>query len=218
MAKTTPLTNTEVKQSKAKDKVYKLADGHGLQLRVRPNGSKTWLLDFIDPYTRKRTSMSFGPYPAISLAEARKSRMSAKELLAKGLNPKVERDTEQRQKDEANDNTFHRIATQWFEVKKTAVSEKYAKDIWSSLELHIFPSLGKVPINKLTAPITIDVLKPIAAKGTLETIKRLCQRINEVMVFATNTGLIDHNPLAAIKKAFATPKSEKQVLKSSRVV
>jgi hypothetical protein len=47
MAKTTPLTNTEVKQAKPKDKVYKLADGAGLQLRVRPNGAKTWLLDDI---------------------------------------------------------------------------------------------------------------------------------------------------------------------------
>lgn len=68
MAKTTPLTNTEVKQAKPKDKVYKLADGDGdgLQLRVKPNGAKTWLLDFINPYARKRTSMSFGPYPAVS--------------------------------------------------------------------------------------------------------------------------------------------------------
>lgn len=55
MAKTPPLTNTEVKQAKPKDKLYKLADGDGLQLRSKPNGTKTWLLDFINPYTRKRT-------------------------------------------------------------------------------------------------------------------------------------------------------------------
>ncbi len=59
--------------------------------------------------------MSFGPYPAISLADARKLKLSARELLAKGLNPKEERDTQQRLADEANDNTLQHIAKQWFE-------------------------------------------------------------------------------------------------------
>jgi integrase len=206
MAKTNPLTNTEVKQAKPRDKVFKLADGDGLQLRVKPNGAKTWLLDFINPYTRKRTSMSFGPYPAVSLAEARKLRMSAKELLAKGLNPKDERDTQQRLTDDENDNTLEHIAGKWFEVKKTKVSENYAIDTWRSIELHLFPYLGKVPINKLTAPKVIDVIRPLSAKGTLETVRRLCQRINEIMVFAVNTGLVSDNPLAAINKAFEVPK------------
>jgi integrase len=206
MAKTNPLTNTEVKQAKPRDKVYKLADGDGLQLRVKPNGAKTWLLDFINPYTRKRTSISFGPYPAVSLAEARKLRMAAKELLAKGLNPKDERDTQQRLTDEENDNTLEHIAGKWFEVKKTKVSENYAIDTWRSIELHLFPSLGKVPINKLTAPKVIDVIRPLSAKGTLETVRRLCQRINEIMVFAVNTGLVSDNPLSAINKAFEVPK------------
>ena len=49
---TKPLTNTEVKQAKSKDKVYTLSDGGGLQLRVKPNGSKLWLLDYLRPYTR----------------------------------------------------------------------------------------------------------------------------------------------------------------------
>ena len=41
--RTKPLTNTEVKQAKPKDKIYKLSDGNGLQLRIMPNGSKQWL-------------------------------------------------------------------------------------------------------------------------------------------------------------------------------
>ncbi|RLA51506.1 MAG: integrase, partial [Gammaproteobacteria bacterium] len=50
-----------------------------------------------------------------------------------------------------------------------------------------------------------DTLKPVAAKGSLETIKRLCQRLNEVMIYAVNTGLIESNPLAGINKAFQRP-------------
>jgi hypothetical protein len=69
---TKPLTNTEVKQAKPREKVYTLSDGGGLQLRIKPNGSKLWLLDYKRPYTKKRTSLSFGSYPELSLAEARK--------------------------------------------------------------------------------------------------------------------------------------------------
>ena len=84
--------------------------------------------------------MSFGLYPAISLSEARKLRQSARELLAKGLNPKHEKDLKSQLEDEANSNTLQCIALKWFEVKKTKVSENYAVDIWRSLELHLFPN------------------------------------------------------------------------------
>jgi len=208
MAKTSPLTNTEVKQAKPRDKVYKLSDGDGLQLRVRPNGAKAWLLDFIDPYTKKRKSMSFGSFPEISLAEARKLRLSAKELLAKGLNPIDERDTEQRLSNEANNNTLLNIAGHWLNVEKSSMSDAHAEDKWRSLEIHIFPSLGNVPINKLTAPKVIEVIRPVSAKGSLVTVSRLCQRMNSIMIFAVNTGLLADNPLAGIRKAFEVPKKK----------
>ncbi|MFT5760483.1 MAG: hypothetical protein ACI9LM_005270 [Alteromonadaceae bacterium] len=61
MAKlTNPLTNTEVKQAKPKDKLYKLSDGGGLLLRVKPTTSKSWLFDYFKPITKKRSSMHFG--------------------------------------------------------------------------------------------------------------------------------------------------------------
>jgi integrase len=208
MARVSPLTNTEVKQAKPKDKVYLLADGGGLQFRVKPNGSKLWQLRYTNPYTKKPALMGFGAYPAISLADARKLRESARELLAKGLNPKDERDEQKLQTDLANNNTFKHIAERWFEVKKTTVSADYALDVWRSVDLHLFPVLGNVPLHKLTAPKVIDVIRPIAAKGSLETVRRLCQRINEIMVFALNTGLVSDNPLIGINKAFEVPKKK----------
>ncbi|MGX6659435.1 phage integrase central domain-containing protein, partial [Vibrio cholerae] len=66
----------------------------------------------------------------------------------------------------------------------------YALDIWRSLELHIFPHISDKPVKAITAPEIIELLKPIEAKGSLETVKRLTQRLNEVMNFATNCGLI----------------------------
>ncbi|MEO1886936.1 MAG: integrase arm-type DNA-binding domain-containing protein, partial [Methyloprofundus sp.] len=206
MARTTkPLTNTEVKQAKPKEKIYTLSDGGGLQLRVKPNGSKLWLFDYLRPYTKKRTSLSFGSYPIVSLAEARTKRNDARELLAKDIDPKEHRDETSRLNDIAHNNTLEYIAKKWLEVKKSTVSDNHAADTWRSLELHIFPSLGKVPIHKITAIKTIDVIEPIAAKGSLETVKRLCQRLNEIMVYAVNTGIIPNNPLTGISKAFQIP-------------
>ncbi len=206
MARTTkPLTNTEVKNSKPREKEFNLVDGDGLALRVKPNGSKLWVFIFLRPYTKKRTSLSFGSYPTVSLAEARTKRNDARELLAKDIDPKEHRDETSRLNDIAHNNTLEYIAKKWLEVKKSTVSDNHAADTWRSLELHIFPSLGKVPIHKITAIKTIDVIEPIAAKGSLETVKRLCQRLNEIMVYAVNTGIIPNNPLTGISKAFQIP-------------
>jgi len=206
MARTTkPLTNTEVKQAKPKDKVYTLADGGGLQLRVKPNGSKLWLLDYRRPYTKKRTSLSLGSYPDVSIAEARKKRTEARELLAKEVDPQEHRDENKRLTETAHTNTLKHVAAQWLEVKKATISPDHATDSWRSLEIHIFPKLGKVPIHKITAVKTINTIKSLAEKGSLETVKRLCQRLNEIMIYAVNAGILNSNPLAGINKAFQHP-------------
>ncbi|EGG93315.1 Phage integrase [gamma proteobacterium IMCC1989] len=202
---TKPLTNTEVKQAKPKEKIYDLSDGGGLQLRVKPNGSKLWLLVYQRPFTKKRTSLSFGAYPALSIADARNKREAAKELLAKNIDPKEHRDEETRLNETAHQNTLEHIASQWLEAKKGAISENHALDTWRSLNNHIFPHIGKLPIHKITAINAIDAVKPIAAKGHLKTVKRLCQRLNEIMTHAVNTGLITANPLTGISKAFQSP-------------
>lgn len=206
MARTTkPLTNTEAKHAKPKEKVYTLSDGDGLQLRIKPNGTKLWLFDYHRPYTKKRTCLSFGAFPELSIAEARGKRKAARELLAQNIDPKEHREETDRLNETAHNNTFEHIAAKWLEVKKGAVSDAHAEDTWRSLELHIFPSLGKLPIHKINALKTIEAIQPIAAKGSLETVKRLCQRLNEVMVYAVNSGIIESNPLAGISKAFQNP-------------
>jgi integrase len=188
--------------------VYALSDGGGLQLRIKPNGSKLWILDYYTPFTKKRTNMSFGNYPSVSIADARKLRDQAKALLAKDINPKEHRDESKRTSEQAHKNTLHLVASNWLEIKKSKVSTSHAMDSWRSLERHIFPSLGKLPIHQITATKAIETIKPIAAKGSLETVKRLCQRLNEIMVHAVNTGLITNNPLGGIRSAFQSPEKQ----------
>ena len=175
---------------------------------MRASGAKPWLFNYSRPHTKKRANLSLGSYPDVTLADARKEAAQARELLTKDIDPQEHRaETIMSEKAEL-ENTFEYVAAKWMEVKRTQVTQDYGDDIWRSLENHLFKELGKRPIRKLKAPIVIEVLNPIAAKGNLETTKRLCQRVNEVMTYATNVGFIDANPLAGIKEALSSPKKK----------
>lgn len=84
---TKPLNNTEVKNAKATERATILYDGDGLELLVKPGGSKLWRFRYYKPFTRKRAMISFGAYPAVSLSEARQLREDARLLLSKDIDP-----------------------------------------------------------------------------------------------------------------------------------
>ncbi|EGR2424934.1 tyrosine-type recombinase/integrase [Vibrio cholerae] len=205
---TKQLSATEVKNAKAKEKEYYLVDGQGLKLRVLPSGSKQWLFNYYRPTNGKRANLNLGRFPDVSLVQARKASLNAKELIAQGIDPQDERKRQQQAHKEIHEHTFANVAKDWFAIKQHDVTPDHALDIWRSLELHIFPHISDKPVKAITAPEIIELLKPIEAKGSLETVKRLAQRLNEVMNFATNCGLIQANPLTGIKAAFKKPKKE----------
>jgi integrase len=202
------LSDRQLKTVKAKDKDYVLSDGDGLQLRVRSNGSMLWNFNYRDPITKNRINMGLGTYPELSLANARKKVVEARELLAQGIDPKVQRNIQIEAKRTETEQTFENVATAWFELKKDSVTPAYAEDIWRSLTLHVFPDLKTTPLSKITAPMIIELLRPIEAKGSLETVKRLSQRLNEIMTYGVNSGLIFANPLSGIRAVFKKPKKQ----------
>ncbi|EGG93314.1 Phage integrase [gamma proteobacterium IMCC1989] len=204
--KTQPLSSKQVQQAKAKEKEYNLADGGGLALRIKPNETKSWIFNYTKPYTKKRANISFGLFPDLSLANARRERDKYRELLAQDIDPKEYREQEAEKQREAIDNTLENIARRWLSVKKSKITSNYADDIWNSLQLHIFPHIGRHPIHKITARLAIQTVEPVAAKGSLETVKRLCQRLNEIMVYAVNNDILGSNTLSGISSTFQAPK------------
>lgn len=201
----TPLTDTQIRNAKPATKEYTLAHGNGMYLRIRTNGTKEWIMRYKKPYLGTRTAIQLGKYPALSLKEAQNIRDKYLGLLETNIDPLESRSTNNQNNASELQRTLILVSTQWFEVKKTHITPDYADDIWRSLEKHIFPMLGSKPISKINAPETIETIKPLAAKGSLETVKRLCQRLNEIMTFAVNSGFIHSNPLSGIKNAFAKP-------------
>lgn len=200
-----PLNDLQISKLKGQDKEYSKSDGYGLLLSIKPSGTKTWLFKYYKPLSKKRTNLSFGQYPATTLANARKKREEARELLSRDIDPKEFKDQQYSQQAQASQNTLEKVAGDWIILKRTKVTSNYADDIWRSLEKYIFPELGARAIHTLEAKVVINIIRPIAAKGALETVKRLCQRLNELMVFAVNTGVAHHNPLAGIRAAFESP-------------
>lgn len=206
--KTKPLTDTEIKAAKPQDKDYQLYDGDGLTLLIKSSGSKLWQFRYYRPYTKQRTKQSFGAYPAVTLSDARKLRTESRSLLAKDIDPQEYQKDQIRSSQEAKTNTFQLVAERWWEVKKSTVTEDYGNDIWRSLERDVFPAIGDISVTDIKAHILVQAIQPVQARGALETVRRLCQRINEVMIYAQNTGLIDAVPSINIGKAFEKPKKK----------
>ena len=202
---TRPLSDTEIKHAKPRAKIYSLADGKGLYLKVKPSGYKVWIFNFVRPFTKKRAAITLGEYPVLTLARARAKRNEYRQLLMDGIDPIEHECEKERLSTEKNRNTLGAVTNRWIQIKSSRVSESHAEDIYRSLELHILPKLGKLPIHKIRAKHVIEVLEPLAAKGSLETVKRLIQRLNEIMVYAVNTDLVAANCLSGVSKAFASP-------------
>src|SRR5579871_165341 len=79
------LSDAACRTAKPTAVISKLSDGRGLQLWVQPNGSKLWRLAY--RFGRKQKLLSLGPYPTVSLSDARDEREKAKKLLVKGIDP-----------------------------------------------------------------------------------------------------------------------------------
>ena len=202
------LSELKIKSAKPDEKDYVLFDGGGLQMRVRSNGSKLWNFNYRHPVTKKRINMGLGTFPEVSLAQARKGSIAAREILAQRIDPKEQRDAVLQAKQAETEHTFQNVATEWFELKKDAVTPAYAEDIWRSLTLHVFPDLATTQISAISAPQVINLLRPLETKGSLETVKRLSQRLNEIMTYGVNSGLIHANPLSGIRSVFKKPKKK----------
>ncbi|WP_105188491.1 integrase domain-containing protein [Pseudoalteromonas sp. T1lg48] len=205
---TVPLSDTKIRNAKPKSKEYNLADGGGLFVRVKPSGAKHWLFNYIKPYTKARTNISFGKYPELSLALARAKRDEARALLAEDIDPKTYYLDQEKQRASEIENTFCKFANTWYQLKKQKVKEETANKAFRRVEKHLFPSLGSCPIHNLTPKLLIQALEPVKARGNLETVKRLCRYVNEIMRLAIAEGTISTNYLVETTKLFPAPQSK----------
>lgn len=191
------LTATQVDAAKPQSKQYKLYDGGGLYLLVMPNGRKYWRMRY--KFKGKENTASFGIYgkhpPRVSLKAARDSRDEAYRLLDKGIDiNKGEVCT-----------TFESVARDWHRMVSPKWQPEHADKVLKSLDNDVFPKLGKIPVQMITARDILETVKLISRRGAHDVASRVLQRITRVLTYAVVTGLIDINPAAGLNEYVHKP-------------
>ena len=200
-----PLSDTAARQAKFTGKQQKLSDEKGLFLLITSSG-KYWRLKF--RFAGKEKVLALGVYPEVSLKEARAKREEARRQLADGIDPSLARKQSKVANRLASENSFEVIAREWHQSQLARWSPGHAKRVIESLEVDAFPDLGLVPVAELTAPIMLDALRKIEARGATETAGRVLQRISSVMRYAIQTGRVSYNPAQDLKGALRATKQE----------
>lgn len=194
------LTDTFVKNAKYSGKAAgdKHSDSGGLYLHIG-KGGKYWRMAY--RYGGKQKTLSFGVYPAVSLAQARKKRDAAKELLAQDVDPGMIRRAEKVATRTAAENTFEAVARELHAIKAPGWSPLYAARWLERMEKDLFPSVGRMPIGDVTAPILLSVLRRIESRGAHETAHTLRQTAGQVFRYGVQTGRCVRSPAADLHGA-----------------
>lgn len=200
-----PLTDLALRNAKPRDMPYKLFDGGGLHLLVNPSGSRIWRLAY--RFAGKPKQLSFGPYPTVSLADARQKREDAKKLLLDGQDPSTARKLEKVNAAIAKGNTFALLAAEYIErlERRGAAEGTLAKNRWL-LETLAGPALGSRPIGEITPVEVLSVLQRVERSGRYESARRLRSSIGSVFRFAIATLRAEHDPTSALRDALERPK------------
>ena len=187
-----PLTNLQIQNAKPKEKAYRLADSGGLYLEITPAGGKIWRYKY--RHLGKEKKLTIGPYPEISLADARERHFAARKQVVDGIDPSAKKQEKKEQSILEADTTFEKVAALWYERKRHGVSERYAGFMWSRLEKDILATLGSKPITSITSLQLIGALKAVEARGAHELARRLKQSCDEVFRYAVVHGYAPSNP------------------------
>jgi integrase len=203
------LNDAKLRAAKPREKAYKLTDAHQLYLFVTTTGSKLWRMDYT--FDGKRKCLSIGPYPLVSLIEAREKRDDARKLLAEGKDPSVAKKLRIKANIESARMTFERVAREWHDANKPQWAKVHAAEVIRTLERDVFPRIGSLPIRDLTPPKVLEVLRAIEDRSAIETAKRIRQRISTIYAYAIASGLADSDPAERVGAALKPlPKKGRQ--------
>lgn len=198
------LTDTAIRSAKPKDKPYKLGDSGGLFLLVQPSGGKLWRLKY--RVAGKEQKLSLGTYPEISLKDARERRDEARQQLARGADPAVEKRREQLRAQMSADNTFELVAREYMDKRKR---EGWAAATAGKSEYllgQLAPSIGRLPIAEIGPTDILPGLRKIEAKGKLETARRALQFASNVFRYGVATARLKSDPTRDLRGALVAPR------------
>lgn len=190
------LTDTKARHIKPNDKP--ISHGGVTGLTLHPSSTKgrgKWVLRYVSPVTQKRRNAGLGSYPEVGIAEAAKLAQTMREQLSAGDDPLELKKAE-----------TTKIVIPTFEEAARKVhtellpgwrNKKHARQWISTLEQHVFPAMGTVPLDAITPANVADVLRP-SWMTIPETAGRVKQRIHKVMQWAWAHGFCSANPVDVV--------------------
>lgn len=199
---TTPLSDTEIKKSKIKDKTYKLSDGQGLYLVVKDNGTKFFRYDYT--FQNKRKSMSFGTYPDLSLKEARVKREETKKLLLEEIDPVEYKNNNI----PTLSSTFKAIAENWLDKMQSGWKPITHQKSKVRLEQHAYPFIGHMNIKDITRLDILKIIDHMQKQDIYELTSRVLNNIERIYKYAVTYGLVEHNIIADLDKRSVLKRKE----------
>ena len=212
MARSTlPLTATQIKTSKSKEKDYKLFDGGGLFLLVAKTGGKRWRFKY--RFNNKEKVIALGTYPSLSLKDARAKREEYKSLIANDIDPneqKKQKKEEILKVEKKKENTFYKVSQEWHENYQTEVSENYHIKLGRALENYVYKYMKDKPIEDVTRLDLIEILKILKERDLQDTASRVLMIINKIYKYAVTLEYVPHNIVADIEQKNILGKREKK--------
>jgi integrase len=192
-----PLTDVSARNAQPGARPLKLFDGSGLYLLVSPTGAKGWRFKY--RHGGREKLLSFGPYPEVSLKNAREQRDAARRLVAAGTDP-----SEQRREQRATSaSTFELVAREWLQLQQRSLAKRTFIKKVGRLEDFVFPWLGSTPIAQIRPPQLLAVLKRIEARNLNETAHRVRSECGAVFRYAVATGRAERDITPDLRGALA---------------
>jgi integrase len=192
---TDTLTDARCKSAKPGDKPRKLFDGGGLYLWISTTGAKAWRVAY--RLHGKPQTISFGPYPGVSLAEARRKRDALKATLRDGADPMAARKPAK-----AGMTLETACGTYW--QGRNDLTDAYRANALRALEMHLWPALGARAIGSITRDDLMGCLEVMDKAGRYVYVRKVRMWVSQVFDWALERGEATSNPAGAIKpeKAF----------------
>jgi integrase len=216
------LTDTQIDKARPKVKPYKLTDGGGLLIEIRPkgarsSGTKLWRYRYrIDD---KENVYALGEYikapigeteeraklrragGQFTLLEARDERDRCRGLVKQSIHPAKQKKTDKLLKAGENANTFEAVAREWMGKKVGGWSPYYAKQVKRFLEADVFPEIGALPMRSLTAAHLLPIIQKVEKRGAKTVAVLIRQWCSMIFRYAVSTLRADADHAAALKGA-----------------
>lgn len=230
------LTDTQCRTAKLKDKPYKLSDGKGLYLEIKPNGVKAWRYRFElrEGDVAKESIFAIGDYAVapsgetqdegqarragrrFTLAEARDERIKARSLVKQGINPAHNRQLERIKREQESATTFEAVANEWLALKDwEEITKKRRLDMLTRV---VFPKIGSLPVKSITPAHILDVLNTSAKKNGLTVAAEAKRTMSGVFELAVSTLRAESDPVYPVRKALPANKTQhKRPLDSAEI-